>query len=109
MTTFEQKLTASQTAAVARRAFGGSIDVRPLLPLFEASIGDMMRRSVPAELRPKRDFSTYYKIQKAERAERVAAAGEMARNGASISDIMDRLGVCEGIAMQYVHRARASA
>lgn len=38
-------------AAVARRAFGGSIDVRSLLPKFEAEIGKMMAESVPKNMR----------------------------------------------------------
>ena len=109
MTPFKAKLVDAQTAAVARRAFGGPIDVRPLLPVFEEKIGDMMRRAVPAELRPKRDYSEHSQRQRAERDARIATAGEMARDGASIREIGDRLGVCESIALQYTQRARAQA
>lgn len=41
-----------QLTAVAKRAFGGPIDVRPLLPVYEVQIGEMMRRSVPRQFRP---------------------------------------------------------
>lgn len=43
-----------QVSAVARRAFGGPMDVRPLLPAYEVQIGEMMRRSVPRQFRPTR-------------------------------------------------------
>ena len=45
--------------------------MRPLLPVFEEQIGDMMRRAVPAELRPKRDCSVHSHRQKAERAAQI--------------------------------------
>lgn len=46
------KLADARVAAVAKRAFGGAIDVRSLLPEYEEAIGDMMRREVPRQFRP---------------------------------------------------------
>lgn len=107
MTTFKAKLIDAQTAAVARRAFGGPIDVRPLLPVFEGKIGEMMRRDVPAELRPKRDYSMNFKRQKDERAAQIERVRELLAEGASQKDVMRIMGIVRATARQYIMAARA--
>lgn len=107
MTPFKSKLVDAQTAAVARRAFGGPIDVRPLLPVFEERIGDMMRRAVPPELRPRRDCSAHPHRQKAERAAQIDRVRDLLAEGASQTDVMRVMGISRATARQYIMAASA--
>lgn len=106
-TPFKAKLVDAQTAAVARRAFGGPIDVRPLLPVFEEKIGDMMRRAVPPELRPRRDCSVHSHRQKAERAAQIDRVRDLLAEGASQTDVMRIMGIVRATARQYIMAAKA--
>lgn len=107
MTPFKAKLVDAQTAAVARRAFGGPIDVRPLLPVFEEKIGDMMRRAVPAELRPKRPRVGHAHKQMAERSAQIDKVRNLLDEGLTPAEIRHRMGICRATARQYIMAASA--
>lgn len=59
----------SQLAAVARRAFGGTPDVRPLLPEYEEEIGRMMAAEVPKPKHQELGMSHAFKLKEQRRAE----------------------------------------
>ena len=107
MTPFKAKPVDAQTAAVARRAFGGPIDVRPLLPVYEDKIGDMMRRAVPVELRPKRPGVGHAHKQMAERSAQIDKVRDLLSEGASQNEVMHRMGISRATARQYIMAASA--
>ena len=96
--------------AIAARAFGPNVpvkgqtpgmDVRPLLPAYEAEIGAMMADSVPEKLRP--GAATYAGSNPSAemRAERMEITRSLSGTGATIADLERVLGVSYYTAQEY--------
>lgn len=96
--------------AIAARAFGPNvpvkgqapgIDVRPLLPAYEAEIGRMMELSVPHHLRPGENAHIGVNSGVALRAERMEIARRMVAEGATVNAIAAVLGTSWTTAQDY--------
>ena len=98
--------------AIAARAFGPNvpvkgqtpgIDVRPLLPAYEAEIGRMMAASVPKHLRPGATACTGVNPAAELREKRMRITRSLSGTGATIADLHAALGVSYYTAQEYAH------
>lgn len=98
-----------QLAAVAKRAFGGEIDVRPLLPRFEAQIGEMMAESVPKSMRPKEHAVVPEKSEQNRKAriDNLNDVAVMAKIGMTAEQIAGIRGVTRKTAIQWMRQIKS--
>ena len=85
---FDERL---QLEAVARRAFGGTPDVRPLLPEYEEAIGRMMAAEVPTPRHQELGMSHAFKLKEQRRAE-LLGVRDMLLRGMTARQIADAKG-----------------
>ena len=97
-----------QLEAVAKRAFGGMIDVRPLLPKHEAQIGRMMAESVPKHMRPKEHASVPEKSEQNRKAriDKLNDVAIMVKIGLTAEQIAEIRGVTRKTAIQWMRQIK---
>ena len=94
-----------QLEAVARRAFGGTPDVRPLLPEYEEAIGRMMLAEVKPKAASKAKQNQQADALKRARAEKLDAIRGMVAAGWNVDAIAAKLGCARSGAMRYIREA----